>query len=389
MKDKKLKILLLTDGIYPYVIGGMQKHSYYLARHLLALDCKVTLVHCVDFEDKIPSESQVKRTLNEEGERLIVLTLKFPKKGIIPGHYIRRSKEYSKTIYNQLKQTLDDYDFIYAKGFTADAFLKAKHKGDLKVPIGIKFHGYEMFQKAPSKRVFLEHILLRPTVRKHNKQADVIFSYGGKITDIIHKLGVKKVIEIPTGIEKEWLNVHKTKLKSSNIIKFLFLGRYERRKGIEELNQVISKLQGKIAAEFHFIGPISEDKRLEYDNVFYYGEIIEKNKIQSIMDDCDVFLCPSHSEGMPNVIMEAMSRSLAIIATDVGAIRAVVDSKNGWLIKNPKKDLEKAIISAYNAEKEVLKSMKKESYSRISRFFLWENIANKTLTAISKEVGKK
>ena len=33
----------------------------------------------------------------------------------------------------------------------------------------------------------------------------------------------------------------------------------------------------------------------------------------------DVLICPSYSEGMPNVIIEAAARGLAIIATNVGA----------------------------------------------------------------------
>lgn len=28
-----MKIALLTDGIFPYAMGGMQKHSYYLAKY--------------------------------------------------------------------------------------------------------------------------------------------------------------------------------------------------------------------------------------------------------------------------------------------------------------------------------------------------------------------
>ena len=28
-----MRIALLTDGIYPYLVGGMQKHSYNLAKY--------------------------------------------------------------------------------------------------------------------------------------------------------------------------------------------------------------------------------------------------------------------------------------------------------------------------------------------------------------------
>jgi hypothetical protein len=30
-----MKIALLSDGIAPYVLGGMQRHSFYLAKYLV------------------------------------------------------------------------------------------------------------------------------------------------------------------------------------------------------------------------------------------------------------------------------------------------------------------------------------------------------------------
>ena len=41
-----MNILFLTDGIPPYVTGGMQKHSYIVSKLLSENECKVTLVHC-------------------------------------------------------------------------------------------------------------------------------------------------------------------------------------------------------------------------------------------------------------------------------------------------------------------------------------------------------
>lgn len=46
----------------------------------------------------------------------------------------------------------------------------------------------------------------------------------------------------------------------------------------------------------------------------------------------DVLVVPSFSEGMPTVILEAMAQNLAIIGTDVGAVRAMVSMENGFLI---------------------------------------------------------
>mgnify|MGYP000917428566 FL=1 len=40
-----MKIALITDGIWPYVLGGMQKHSFYLCKYLAQNGVQVTLVH--------------------------------------------------------------------------------------------------------------------------------------------------------------------------------------------------------------------------------------------------------------------------------------------------------------------------------------------------------
>ena len=42
-----MRIALLTDGIYPYVMGGMQRHSYYLAKYLARAGVHVDLYHFI------------------------------------------------------------------------------------------------------------------------------------------------------------------------------------------------------------------------------------------------------------------------------------------------------------------------------------------------------
>ena len=40
-----MRVALFTDGIYPYVIGGMQKHSFYLAKYFALNKVDVDLYH--------------------------------------------------------------------------------------------------------------------------------------------------------------------------------------------------------------------------------------------------------------------------------------------------------------------------------------------------------
>lgn len=373
-----MKILFITDGIFPYVIGGMQKHSTNLIKNLSTSGVDVSLFHTL-VEGEIPSENDVNQFLfGDKKEFYINVTcLKFPKSLKFPGHYIYNSKKYSNSIYFSLsKSEINDFDFIYAKGFTSWRFLLEKKKGNKLPPIGVNFHGYEMWQYAPDFKSKLIQFLFRPFVKWNNLNADYVFSYGAKITEIICSIGVNKgnVIEIPSAIDESW--IRKPELPINNEINFLFLGRYERRKGIEELNKAINLLNEKeLNIKFHFIGPIPSEKRLNYDNVIYYGGLNDFNQIKAIMECCDILLCPSFAEGMPNVILEAMASGLAIIANDVGAVSLMVNSENGILLNEISPEiLMKSIISIINIPDNELNSMKLNSINKIVELFTWSKI---------------
>ena len=248
-------------------------------------------------------------------------------------------------------------------------------------PIGVKFHGYEMFQPTPSLKIKLQYQLLRGPVKFNNQHADIVFSYGGKITGLIKSLGIpdKSIVEIPTGIEKEWLRTEEI-AQPQLPRKFLFLGRYERRKGIEELNNVLQKLPSDLDFHFGFIGPIPGGKKIKDPRITYHGKIMDQSKLKELMDEADVLVTPSHSEGMPNVIMEGMSRGLAVIATNVGAVPLQVDRTNGWIISPANEDeLLLALEEVISCTDETLLAKQKRSVEKVAEKFTWEMVARDTL----------
>jgi len=381
-----MRIALITDGISPYVIGGMQKHSFYLAKYFAKHKVQVDLVHYNQSDLDI-------RQLNyfTEEEKLYIhsIVIEFPHTARFPGHYIYASYKYAELAYEAIKTNLGVYDFIYTKGFAGWKLIQEKHKGTINCcNIGVKFHGYEMFQVAPDLKSKIQQYLLRPFVKTLSRQADVVFSYGGKITDIIRALDIpdKRIIEIPSGVEKELISTS-IATHQQPVRKFVFLGRYERRKGILELNEALKVLiSEQLHFKFEFIGPIPEEKKIVHPDITYYGEIRDAQQIRLLLQQSDVLVCPSWSEGFPNVILEGMAAGLAIIATDVGAVSAMVSTQNGWLIEPANHALLKTTLKdAVHLDEAGLTKKKEHSLELVNTRFNWDSIYEQLSRSIFRE----
>ena len=378
-----MRVALITDGIAPYVIGGMQKHSFYLAKYFSKNNIYVDLIH---YNNSSYDINQLEFFTEEEKNFINSIVIEFPTSMPFPGHYVYNSYKYSSLAFDAIKQQLTSYDFIYTKGFSGWKLISEKRKGAIKCcPIGVNFHGYEMFQIAPEFKAKLGQLLLKPFVKKITQQADVVFSYGGKITPIIKSLGIapNHIIEIPSGVEAEFIS-HTIASHTEPFVKFVFLGRVERRKGIVELNKALAQLiVENHPFQFDFIGPIPEELKLNHASINYLGEMRDSKKIKDQLRQSDVLVCASWSEGFPNVILEAMASGLAIIATDVGAVSTMVSNKNGWLIQPfDSKQLHDTLIEALTCQ--TLISRKQHSLDLIKTQFNWDIISKQTIDAIKR-----
>jgi glycosyltransferase involved in cell wall biosynthesis len=371
-----MRVALFTDGIWPYVLGGMQKHSYYLCKYLAQKGVEVDVYH---YNDSNYDISKLEFFTEEEKKHIRSFVIPFPNGASFPGHYIWKNYLYSKRLAEAANDKLASYDFIYTKGFTGWQIINQKKKGRIKcADIGVKFHGYEMFQIAPSRKIKWQHLLLlRPWVKYISKNADKVFSYGGKITDIIRSIGVKEhqIVELPSGVESSFLQATISPIKVP--LRFVYLGRYERRKGIEEINTVLSTLIKDTSKDFsfHFIGPIPNDKKIHDKRIMYHGEIRDKAILVSKLKEADILVCPSWSEGMPNVILEAMATGLSVIATDTGATRLLVTQKTGWLMPSVSVSaLQSITIKVLETPHAEIVEKKQNALTLIKSQFIWEHL---------------
>lgn len=372
-----MRIALITDGIWPYRIGGMQKHSYYLVKYFAQNKIHVDLYHLNDSKYDI---EKLEFFTDEEKQYVSSFVFKFPSKGRWPWHYLQESYLHSKEMYERfLKQPA--VDFIYTKGYAGWYFIKKKKEGIKLPPIGLRLHGYEIFQHGKGLLHLYRKLLYLPLVNYLNRNADYIYSYGGGITDIIQKhYPGKEIIEIPAAIEESWLCESNTEVHSP--IQFAFLGRYEERKGIKELNEALKNLSAE-KFNFHFIGPIPEEHRLKSGNIVYHGVVNEAGKIKDILRSCDVFVLPSHAEGMPNVVLEAMASGCAVLAANVGAVSVMVNEDNGWLIPPLNKErLEESLRHIIQLPSPAVTERKKRSVEKVRSGFSWRRIIEKEITAL-------
>ena len=123
--------------------------------------------------------------------------------------------------------------------------------------------------------------------------------------------------------------------------RILYVGHVRKEKGLFELLEAARALP---EMEFRLLGPIYEELTgIEIpENVCLLG-MKPKQEVPSFLEQADIFLFPSYSEGFSLALLEAMAAGLPCIATDVGANRDMLEEQGGILI--PAKDAA-AIVAA-------------------------------------------
>ena len=108
-------------------------------------------------------------------------------------------------------------------------------------------------------------------------------------------------------------------------------------KGARELYELARK---NADVTFVLAGAISEDVKCweKPDNVQLLG-VIPHSKVIEHMDEADVFVFPSKTEGFSMALAEAMARGLPSIATDVGANMDMLENSGGVVCESNNIDM--------------------------------------------------
>jgi glycosyltransferase involved in cell wall biosynthesis len=387
-----MRWLLLTDGMSPFELGGMQKHSANLLKQLLLAGDEVDVAHCITGTNSFHTNEEVLERLSiSPSASCTIQQFTFPKMGNLPGHYLKESYAYSLSLFKHYQQREGYWDVVFAQGFTGWKFIEERKKGKWRVPIINHFHGLEMFQAALGWKDRLQQWMFRSPVLWNIRNADFTVSLGGRINQILSDQGVdrNKILDLPVAIDANWLRKDEKKVHLP--LQLLFVGRFETRKGLKQLLEAFTTWdqQGN-DIRLTVVGNIPPTQRIKHANVHFKGVIQEEQKMKDIMDNHDVLVVPSFSEGMPTVILEAMSRKMAIMCTKVGATEVMVNEENGFLLESPKvADILHGLkkISLWSPEQ--INEMGRISWEKVNVNWTWEKVMNAWRPQVQNIVLKK
>lgn len=192
-------------------------------------------------------------------------------------------------------------------------------------------------------------------------------------------LGAKRTIVIPNGID---MSAYALPRKSNGKIKIIFIGRLIWAKGIHDLIEAISLLPSNVRERIcvSIIGDGSYQATLkdmvrqkELSSCTLLCGKAPRNEIPALLSQADIFVNPSYSEGLPTTVLEAAASGAAIIATDVGGTREIIDDGISGLVIPPKKPeiLRDALLRLIN-DPQLRRKIGTSAKEQVQKKFDWE-----------------
>lgn len=168
------------------------------------------------------------------------------------------------------------------------------------------------------------------------------------------------------------------KLVEDDSVKIISVGRVEGEKGHKDLIDAISTLELDLDLELIIVGDGTQRKSLEeYSkslgvNASFLGSITDRKCLFELMSLSSIFVIPSHTEGMPRALLEAMTIGLPCIGSSVGGIPEVLDKEMLFLPSSPK--LCAGLLSTLILNKELSTRQGERNYNFIQKNYSKKNL---------------
>ncbi len=176
--------------------------------------------------------------------------------------------------------------------------------------------------------------------------------------------------------------------KDDGSVRFLFIGRVMKEKGVEELFHAFEKVKRQYPwTELDVVGDYEDDYRVLVDSlvkrgiIHYHGY---QEDVKPFIANCHCFVLPSYHEGMSNALLEAAAMGRPLITSKIpGCQEAVEDGENGFLAEAKNTErlrevMEQFILISYDKKIQ----MGAVSHKLIQEKFDKEMVVQETLEAL-------
>lgn len=156
---------------------------------------------------------------------------------------------------------------------------------------------------------------------------------------------------------------------------FCFVGRLNKDKGVAELIQAFKRLppNGRLVlvGSIDQTAPIDAATLLAIESHARVHHLGFLDDIRPALQAADVLVLPSYREGFPNVILQAGSMCLPVIATNINGCNEVIElNYNGWLVPaRDTQELENSMRQAMEMPASELEKMGRQARVRIQHRF--------------------
>ncbi len=333
-----MKILFISHNLYPCVTGGAEIFNYYLVKKLTKYYKFFVLTLCRD-ETGLDA-TVIKITRRKFGLTRISIPL----------------QDFLAII--KLRKNIDLIHITYAYDHWLRWLPYPTIKKVFNIPYIVTIHGGGMHAWKPR---FIHKFLFN--------NASEIIGVSPKIKNEYEMRSNRKVTYIPPLLPfkestKDKITLrHKYGFNDSEII-LLFLGTIKKIKGCDTLINAFIGLGEDYIKKNHLRLLLAGDgelrvvleKIVQQHNLISYINFlgnIPHEDVSSIFKLSDIFVLPSHFEGTPISMLEAMFNGVPIIGSDVIGINNIIENmKNGILFQvNDANDLRDKIIHLIENEK--------------------------------------
>ena len=316
------RVLFCTIGYEPGPVGGAERQARLQAEELQRRGWAVDIVAPRD-----------KGTRSGRVGPLRVRRLPAPsQRGL-------RSILYPIVLFTWLLSNIRRYDLVHVHLANLQADAAGLAARIFRVPLYVKLAG-----GGPLGEI----ARMRPTAwltrRVGVRSAARVQATSAEIVDDLRGVGVPdgRIVRIPNGLADEAFRpatpAERKKLRRKlglpeHRILILFVGRFAGYKGVQDLCEATMAVQRDQPATLVFLGAPAIDDPVEIPSET--NTIVKPwtDRVVEYLQASDIYAHPSHTEGMPNSLLEAMTVGLACVATRVGAVPEMIDDgRTGLLV---------------------------------------------------------